>query len=97
MALNSTILPDELATPEAMVLWNKAYEAGHIDEYYQPKCSRPEAALLAFEMASRLNIEDKWKAFEKLWERRNMSRDYSTALEQRKSLAFRDDIRKLFG
>ena len=90
-------LPEVLATPEAMVLWNKAYEAGYIDEYYQPKCSRPEAALLAFEMASRLNIEDKWKAFEKLWERRNMSRDYSTALEQRKSLAFRDDIRKLFG
>ena len=45
-------LPEVLATPEAMVLWNKAYEAGYIDEYYQPKCSRPEAALLAFEMAS---------------------------------------------
>lgn len=87
------LLPAVLSTPEAMELWQKLQQAGYVDEYYQPTGSRPEAAVLADEMASRLGIEDKWKAFETLWNRRGMYRDYYTAINQRKSLTFRDKIR----
>ena len=89
----SKSLPDELATDEAMALWRKAQQAGYVNEHYQPTGSRPEAAILAYEMARILGIEDKWKSFETLWNRRNMYRDYHTAINQKKSLKFRDKVR----
>ena len=58
----SKSLPDELATDEAMALWRKAQQAGYVNEHYQPTGSRPEAAILAYEMARILGIEDKWKS-----------------------------------
>ena len=91
------VLHDVLVTPEAMILWQKAQKAGYVDEHLQPLISRPEAAVLVFEMAKRLDIEDKWKAFEMLWERRNMYRDYHTAINQRKSLKFRDEVKAILG
>ena len=90
-------IPDVLATPEAMRLWEKTQKAGYVDEHFQPICSRPEAAILAFEMAKRLGIKDKWKAFETLWGRRNMYRDYHTAINQKKSLEYRDKVRAALG
>ena len=50
------ILPEALSTPEAMVLWEKAQRAGYVDANYQPKISLTKSALLAFEMAIRLNV-----------------------------------------
>lgn len=90
-------LPEVLATPEAMILWKKVQDAGYVDERYQPILSRPEAALLAFEMAKILDIDDQWKAFETLWNRRNMSRDYYTGMSQKKSGDFLGDLRKILG
>ncbi len=84
-----TTLPEALATEEAMALWQKAQEAGYVDEHYQPKISRTQAALLADEMAKRLGIKEKWKTFEALWNRRNMYRDLQDALNQQQSLQFR--------
>ena len=83
--------------PVAMVLWEKAQRAGYVNEHYQPICSRPEAAILAFEMAKRLGIKDKWKAFEALWDRRNMYRDYQTAINQKKTLEYRDKVKAALG
>ena len=59
--------------------------------------SRPEAAIIADELAVRLEIENKWKAFEMLWNRRNMNRDYNTAMDQKKSLKFREKLKKVLG
>ena len=92
-----TILPEALASEEAMALWQKAQEAGYVDEHYQPKISRTQAALLADEMAKRLGIKEKWKTFEALWNRRNMYRDLQDALNQQQSLQFRDNLKDLFG
>ena len=89
-------LPEVLATPEAMRLWEKVQRAGYVDEHYQPLLSRTQAALLAFEMAARLGIKDKWRVFETLWNRRNMYRDYYDALNQTQSLQFRDDLKARF-
>jgi hypothetical protein len=89
-------LPNELATDKAMVLWKKAQEAGYVDENFQPLISRTQAALLADTMAERLGIKEKWKVFEGLWNRKNMYRDYYKALNLQQSLAFQDEIKKLF-
>ena len=89
-------LPIVLRTEAAMELWKKAQEAGYVDEHYQPTISRTLSAILADEMAERLEITEKWKTFEGLWNRRNMYRDYYKALNQEQSLTFQDDIKRIF-
>ena len=90
-------LPEVLATDEAMALWRKAQDAGYIDEHYQPKISRTQAALLADTMAERLGIKEKWKVFEGLWHRKYMRSDYNLALTRKKTLDFQDELKRLFG
>ena len=89
-------LPEALATPQAMLLWQKAQQAGYVDEYYQPLLSRTQAALLAHYMAKKLEIKDKWKTFEVLWDRRNMYRDYYDAMNQDQTYLFLDKLKELF-
>ncbi len=89
-------LPEVLSTQEAMVLWQKVQQAAYVDDNYQPLISRTQAALLADAMAERLGIKEKWKVFEGLWNRKNMYHDYYQALDQRKTLFFRDEIKKIF-
>ena len=90
-------LPPELSTDKAMVLWQKAQQAGYVDEHYQPKISRTQAALLADAMAHRLGIKEKWKVFEEFWHRNYMRSDYNLALSQQQSYDFQDELKQLFG
>ena len=89
-------LPEVLATDGAMVLWRKAQQAGYVDEHFQPLLSRTQAALLAHYMAKKLEIKDKWKTFEVLWDRRNMYRDYYDAMNQDQTYLFLDKLKELF-
>ena len=90
-------LPEALATPQAMALWQKVQQAGYLDEHYQPLLSRTQAALLADAMAERLSIKEKWKVFEGLWNRKYMRSDYNLALTRKRSLDFQDELKQLFG
>ena len=90
-------LPEVLATDKAMALWQKAQQAGYVDEQYLPLISRTQAALLADAMAERLGIKEKWKVFEGLWRRRNMYRDYYDAMNQDQTYMFLDKLKELFG
>lgn len=87
-------LPSPLATPEAMILWQKAIDVGWVDEHYQPLLSRTQAALLADAIAERLGIRDKWKVFEAFWNRKNMRNDYNDALNQRQTGEFLDTLKE---
>ena len=89
-------LPKALSTETAMSLWQKAQQAGYVDENYQPTKSRTQSALLADATAERLGIREKWKVFETLWNRKNMYRDYYEALNQKKSQEFQDELKMLF-
>ena len=89
-------LPPSLCTEQAMALWRKAQAAGWIDDNYQPLLSRTQAALLAHYMAKKLEIKDKWKTFEVLWDRRNMYRDYYDAMNQDQTYLFLDKLKELF-
>ena len=89
-------LPEVLATDEAMILWQKAQQAGYVDDRYQPLLSRTQSALLADAMAERLGIKEKWKVFGELWHRKNMYNDYYRAMEQQQSLRFQDKLKQFF-
>ena len=93
---NPPSLPPSLCAKQAIILWKKAQDAGYVDANYQPLISRTQAALLADAIAKRLGIREKWKVFETLWNRKNMYRDYYKALNLQQSLAFQDEIKKLF-
>ena len=95
--LKEVVLPEPIDTPEAMVLWRKAQDAGWVDERYQSKLSRTQSAFLADYMSSLLGITDRWKVFEALWHRNNMRSDYTKALSQRQSLEFQDEIKRVLG
>ncbi len=94
--IDTSTLPASLCTEQAMVLWQKAQDAGYVDDNYQPLISRTQAALLADAIAERLGIKEKWKVFEGLWNRKNMYHDYYRAMEQQQSLAFQDTLKQLF-
>ena len=89
---NNENLPEVLANSE---LWERVKDEGLVDENNMPTTSRPEAALLAYMLAEKLGIGNKWKLFEKLWNRKNMRNDYNTALEQRKSLKFQEELKNI--
>ena len=89
-----TAVPEVLEKSE---LWEKLKDAGLVDESGQPAVSRPEAALMADTLAVRLNISGKWKLFEQLWHRNNMRNDFNIALNQRKTLAFQEKLKKVLG
>ena len=91
------LLSEALRTEDAMALWQKAQQAGYVDEHYQPLLSRTQAALLADAMAERLGIKEKWKVFEALWHRRNMHKDYYLAFGQQQTSDFQDERKALFG
>ena len=89
-------LPPLLCTEQAMALWQKAQEAGYVDDNYQPLISRTQSALLADAITTRLGIRKKWKVFETLWHRTKMYKDYYQALNQQQSLVFQDKLKQLF-
>ena len=90
-----SLLPEVLATDEAMALWKKAQAAGWVDANYQPLISRTQSALLADAIAEKLGIRQKWKTFETLWNRKNMRSDYNLALRQQQSLDFLTELKRI--
>lgn len=95
--IDTPTLPPLLRTDKAMVLWQKAQDAGYVDANYQPLISRTQAALLADAIAERLGIKEKWKVFEGLWNRKYMRSDYNLALTRKRTLDFQDELKQLFG
>lgn len=90
--IQDTAIPEVL---EKSDLWKKLKDEGLVDEKGLPTVSRPEAALMVDMLAERLNIAGKWKLFEQLWHRNNMRNDYNKALDQKKSLAFQERLKKI--
>ena len=86
----------ELTSETAQHYWARLQQAGLVDEQNKPLVSRPQAALIAYEMSERLEIRFKWKCFEDFWQRKNMRNDYNDALNQLQSLKFQDLLKKIF-
>jgi hypothetical protein len=94
-ALYEAKLPPALATPEAKELMKKAREAGYLDDKFQPKISNTKSAMLADEIASKLQIRNRWKVFEQFWHRHDMYKDNYDGRDQKQSSEFLDEINKI--
>ena len=90
-------LPDALNNPKAKKLLMKARKAGYLDDMFQPKLSKPLSALLANQIAVKLEIENKWKVFEEFWSRHDMYKDYHRALNQNQCSDFLKALYSLYG
>ena len=90
-------LPDALNNPKAKKLLIKARKAGYLDDRFQPKLSKPLSALLANQIAVKLEIENKWKVFEEFWSRHDMYKDYHRALNQNQCSDFLKALYSLYG
>ena len=86
----------ELTSETAQHYWTRLQQAGLVDGQNKPLVSRPQAALIAYEMSERLEIRFRWKCFEDFWQRTNMRNDYNDALNQLQSLKFQDLLKKIF-
>lgn len=86
----------ELTSETAQHYWTRLQQAGLVDGQNKPLVSRPQAALIAYEMSERLEIKFKWRCFEDFWQRKNMRNDYNDALNQLQSLKFQDLLKKIF-
>ena len=53
--------------------------------------------MMAYIMATKLGIRNKWKVFETFWHRQNMYQDYYDALNQQQSIEFGDILKSTFG
>ena len=90
-------LPDALNNPKAKKLLMKARKAGYLDDRFQPKLSNALSALLANQIAVKLEIENKWKVFEAFWSRHDMYKDYHRALMQKQCSDFLKTLYSLYG
>lgn len=93
---SATSASKELTSETAQHYWARLQQAGLVDEQNKPLVSRPQAALIAYEMSERLEIKFKWRCFEDFWQRKNMRNDYNDALNQLQSLKFQDLLKKIF-
>lgn len=93
---SATSASKELTSETAQHYWARLQQAGLVDGQNKPLVSRPQAALIAYEMSERLEIKFKWRCFEDFWQRKNMRNDYNDALNQLQSLKFQDLLKKIF-
>lgn len=93
-----TDVPDKLKTEEAEEIMEDLVDTGILDEDWQPNnLSGAERALVAKAVCDRLEINETWQVFGKLWsEKPETLRAYlNKALAQRKSLKFQDRIKNI--
>lgn len=93
-------IPDALRTEEAKNLLRKLINARRLSEELQPiDISGTEQALLARVVSEKLEINDVWQVFGRLWNIKpeTLRKYYNRAFEQKKSLEFQDYLKKIIG
>ena len=90
-------LPDVLATPKAMNLWEVAQKEGWVDEQYQPKPSLPrwKKAIIANVIGETLRIRNKWQVIEEFWQTAGMKQDYQIAKRNDNFHSFLNHMKQL--
>ena len=89
-----------LSTPEAQELWQRAQQAGWVDEDHQPTPklhSKNSQAMFANVMATRLNLPSPiYAPFEELWRTRGLQNSYSSANQMNYAEDLRREIMNTF-
>ena len=71
------LLPEALASDEAMIFWRRLQENHFVDDKFQlcADISRKQAMYIADLFAERLKLKNKWRLFEELWNIKNMAQE----------------------
>jgi hypothetical protein len=89
------VLPQELSTERAMLIWKLLQDSHLVDENYQPKVSRTKAAIMAGWFFTQLNMDVQWPLFETLWHRENMRSDHSKGMDQKQMKNFQNKLKDI--
>ena len=91
-------LPAELATDEALIVWDRLQRAGFTDEHHQlaEGTTRQQAMYIAEAFALKLKLRTKWKLFEQLWHISNLAQEKNKFMETGKSPARSEAIDRIF-
>lgn len=90
-------LPEELDTPEAHELWERAKAMGYVDENLQPMANltQKEVAIVAFVISGALDLKPKWMALADFWGVTYLSKKYSEAMQSNTSSGdFEREVRR---
>lgn len=92
-------LPDVLATPEAMKLWEVAQREGWVDERYQPTPGLPrwKKAIIANVMGEMAGVRNKWQVLEEFWQMRYLRQEYQEAKKNDGFYSFLHELERLGG
>ena len=91
-------MTDELKGEKGQVILKNLQMHGVLDENFYPlELSNSESAVLAYQIAITLGINEMWKVFSDLW---NISPNalraaYNRGMEQKKTIKFLDEITPL--
>lgn len=87
-------LPEELDTPEAHELWERAKAVGYVDENLQPvaKLSQNKISILASVIGEKLHLKPswRWKPFTDFWGVKELAKKYETSV----GFNYKDDFEK---
>jgi hypothetical protein len=95
---DSMSLPEEMKTERAKALLGSLQTEGLLTADLQPNgISGTERGLLAMELSTRLQIANVWQVFGGLWNIKSttLRTYYNKGMEQKKSLAFQDRLKKI--
>ena len=93
-----SLLPDILATKQAMTYWSLLQENGFVDKNYQlqPETTRKQAMYIADMFSDKLQLRSKWKPFHDLWLINNLAQEKWDMQESGKMPARSDEIDRIF-
>lgn len=93
--IDANTLPAELATETALLLLNRAQQAGWLDDRYFPLVSKAKAALIAHAIGCQLGIPSYWKLFEQYWNNTYLQQYYQKGVNQANSGDFMLELSKV--
>ncbi len=92
------ILPDVLASEQAMKYWERLKEQNFVDENYMllESTTNRQAMYIAEPFAEKLNITSKWKTFEDFWRIKHLAQEKNKFHDDGKSPSRSRDIDQIF-
>ncbi len=91
-------MSDELKGERGLAVLKNLQKHGLLDENFYPmELSNSESAILAYQIAITLGINEMWKAFSDLWNitPNALRAAYNRGMEQKKTMKFLDEITPL--
>lgn len=85
-------LPDKLRSPRAKELWRELFKEGYVNSDCLTNRSRAESAIMAHEIAKKLDLKRYWNMFVTLWQKPNLRQAYYKSYDGADAVEFQKKI-----